>query len=495
MRVGIGYLLQETNSFSPLKAKLADFHPVAGNECIGRWAGSETEIGGFLDVLRASPHEAVPLFAGWAITEGPIEAAEFTRLRAWVGEQLRAAGKLGALVIALHGGMCAEGTDDCEGVLLADIRAVSGRDVPLVLTLDLHANITARMVASVNAVIGYRTYPRVDMYETGCCAAELLLKMLRGEIHPVTAMRKLPLIVPAENMMTTVGPLAAVLQTGKELQSSDTRLLSISAFGVQPWLDVQEIGCATVTVTDRDLRRAEYAADCVARAFRDRRREFDVELLDPAEAVAAALQVRGQPVVLAESSDSPTAGSPGDSADMLAALRQNASETTAALWVRDERVVEQVWHCRPGDRVSGALGGLHDPANRQPVPFRGALRSLSDGRFHFSGGYNRGMPLEMGRTAVIDDGPVTVVVSEAPVANIAPEIFRSQGVEPRERKLVVVKSAAGFGSEYGPFAAAILMVDTPGISSANLRRPYRRVPRPIYPLDDAIAAFIPTEIK
>src|ERR1044071_4378753 len=138
MRVGIGYLLQETNSFSPLKAKLADFHPVAGNECIDRWAGSETEIGGFLDVLRASPHEAVPLFAGWAITEGPIEAAEFSRLRAWVGEQLRAAGKLGALVTALHGGMCAEGTDDCEGVLLPDIRAVSGRDVPLVLTLDLH---------------------------------------------------------------------------------------------------------------------------------------------------------------------------------------------------------------------------------------------------------------------------------------------------------------------------------------------------------------------
>src|ERR1051325_279853 len=145
MRIGIGYLLQETNSFSPLKAKLADFHPVAGNACVERWAGSRTEIGGFLDMLAASPHEVVPLFAGWAITEGPIEAAEFARLRAWVGEQLRAAGKLDALLIALHGAMCAEGTDDCEGVLLQDIRAIAGSDVPLVLTLDLHANVTALM--------------------------------------------------------------------------------------------------------------------------------------------------------------------------------------------------------------------------------------------------------------------------------------------------------------------------------------------------------------
>ncbi|MCX6623787.1 MAG: M81 family metallopeptidase, partial [Acidobacteria bacterium] len=329
MRIGLAYLLQETNTFSPLLSRLEDFGVTTGAEAAERWRGTRTEIGAFLDVLQPTPHEAVPLFAGWGMTEGPIERAEFEKMLALVRAEVLRAGKLDALLIALHGAMAAEGTGDCEGTILSAIRSLVG-DIPIVLTLDLHANLTPRMVSEVNALVGYHTYPHIDMYETGVKAAELLLRLLRGEIHPVMAMRKLPLIVPAENMMTTGGPFAQVFAAGN---AAGGGLLSYSVFGVQPWLDVAGIGCATLVVADGDEAAAEACAARMANLFWELREQFEVELMSPRAAVEEALATVGQPVVLAEPSDSPTAGSPGDSADMLAAFREYAPEAPSALWV------------------------------------------------------------------------------------------------------------------------------------------------------------------
>ncbi|MEN6601391.1 MAG: MlrC C-terminal domain-containing protein, partial [Bryobacteraceae bacterium] len=330
---------------------------------------------------------------------------------------------------------------------------------------------------------GYRTYPHVDMYETGASAGERLLRILAGEPRPRTVMRKLPMIVPGENMQTASGPMAEIWRYGEQLQRPE--ILSFSVFGVQAWLDIDEMGCAVAAVTIGDEGEARTFCDAVARRFWDLRREFDVALLTPAEAIREGLATEGQPVVLSESSDSPTAGSPGDSADMLRALLEHAPGVPSAVWLRDETAAKCAWQAGIGARLSLELGGTHDRVNRRPVAVEAGVCALSDGRFVMTGSQYTGMQTTMGRAAVLRVGAVTVLVGSLPAPNIDPELYRSQGIEPSQKKIVVVKSANAFRAEYGPFAAKMLLVDTPGISSANLRSvPYKRVPRPIYPLDE-----------
>jgi microcystin degradation protein MlrC len=485
MRIGLGYLLQETNSFSPVETRIEDFHLVVGDALLSRWRGTRTEIGAFLDVLGPTGHEAVPLFAGWAMTAGLIGAETFEGMRKTLVGQVRDHGPYDALLLALHGAMCAEGTDDCDGVLLESIRAVVGPELPIVVTLDLHANVTRKISTHANAVIGYKAYPHTDMYETGEAAAQLLLRMLSGQVRPRTVMRKLPLIVPPENMQTTQGPMKEVLDTARGYQQGHPEILSVSVFGVQPWLDIEEMGCTTVAVVDDELSSGEECTRLAAQKFWDSRDKFEVGLMDPRQAIREAVATEGAPVVLADSADSPTAGAPGDSAELLRLLLEMAPDAPSLVWVRDPAAVEKAWGLRPGDSISTSLGGAFNPQQYEPVPVEGRLRSLSDGRFVFRGAYNHGMLNEMGRTAVIEAGAISIVVSEEAASMIGTEVFRSQGLEPKDHKIVVVKSANSFRSEYGPFMVKALMVDTPGLSSSNLRSlPYRRVSRPIHPLDN-----------
>ncbi len=474
-RVGVAYLVQESNTFSPLATRLDDFGLALGAEAAKRWKATRTEMGGFLDALGEEGVEAVPLFAGWAITKGRILAGEFERLKRIVRAAAQSAGAVDGLLVALHGAMCAEGADDADGMLLECLREVAGPRLPLILTLDLHANLTRRKCMLADAIIGYRTYPHVDMYETGTSAARMLCGILGGGPKPRTVLRKLPMVVPAENMQTTAGPMAEVWSYGRQIQPPGVQ--SFSVFGVQPWLDIDEMGCAVAAVTAGEEGEAREFCEQVARRFEQLRHAFDVALLSPEKAIQEALATPGKPVVLSESSDSPTAGSPGDSAEMLAALLKHAPQTKAVVWVRDEEAVEQARAAGVGTRIRVRLGGLHDKRNRRRVEVEAQVLRLSDGVFTMRGSQYTGLVTTMGAAAVFQVGAATVLASALPANNIDPELYRSQGIEPRHYKIVVVKSAAGFRAEYSPFAAKILLVDTPGVSSANLRSlPYRRVP-------------------
>ena len=485
MRIGLGYLLQETNTFSPVETQVRDFHPLFGEPLIEHWRGTRTELGAFLDTIESSGHQAVPLFAGWAMTAGCMTAATFHGLKESIAAQVRESGPYDGLLLALHGSLSAQGTDDCDGAILEAVRQIVGDSVPLITTLDLHANLTAQIARLSDAVIGYKTYPHVDMYETGQAAAELMLRTLRGEVKPVTRMRKLPLIVPPENQQTTHGPMRTVWDTAEAYRREHPEILSVSVFGVQPWLDIDEMGCATLAVADRNHESALRCAEESARKLWDLRAELEVERVEPRAAIRDALATAGGPVVLADSADSPTAGAPGDSAELVRLLLEEAPHVPAIAWVRDPAAVDQAWQLRPGDTIRTSIGGAFTKDLVRPVEIEGRVRSLSDGRFVFRGAYNNGMLNEMGRTAVIDVGGLSIVVSEEAASGIGTEVFRSQGLEPEHQKIIVVKSANSFRSEYGPFMVKAIMVDTPGLSSSNLRSlPYKRVSRPIHPLDE-----------
>ena len=476
--------MQESNNFSPVKTTYDDFSPVFGEDVLDRHRGAQTEMAGFIQVLSAARIRILPVCGASAITANRLVRADFARLVREFTHRLAKIPRPAALLFALHGAHTAEGADDVEGLLLAKAREVLGPGIPIVATLDLHANVTRAMVSGADAIVGYHTYPHVDLFETGVKAARLALRMVSGEVKPAMAFRKLPLIVPAENMQTTRGPMHHLMNRAEKLEASGAGE-AISLFGVQPWLDIPEMGCSVVSVTDNNPRAAERQVESLARQFWDSRREFDVRLTPVDTAIRRIRQIQDGPVVLAESADSTGSGSPGDSTAVLKALLAADLRAPAALFLVDADAVDCAVKAGVGKTIAMRIGGKLDRKHSQPVRVTGTVHLISDGRWTPHGkGYGSGVELSMGRSVVLKVGQVHILIAERSVLTVDPELFRSHGIEPQRMKVVVVKSPNGFRAEYEPMAKAVFIVDTPGASTANLRSvPYRRVPRPIYPLD------------
>ena len=484
MAIAIASILQESNTFSPVKTHYEDFSAVFGQPALERHEGNLTEMGGFIHVLRTAGIPIEPICAAWAITANRMLRTDFRRLVSEFAETLKKAKRPEALLFAMHGAQTAEGVDDVEGHLLSTARKVLGDAIPIVVTLDLHANVTAKMVKLADAIAGYHTYPHVDMYETGAKAARLALRILSGEVKPVTAFRKLPLIVPAENMQTTRGPMHRLIERARSLEKAG-KAAAVSVFGVQPWLDIKEMGGSVVVVGNGDPKAAERHSSKLARRFWDTRREFDVRLTPVREAIRKAQRIDGGPVVLAESSDSTGSGSPGDSTGVLKELLAANLREPCAIFLVDPETVARAIEAGVGRAVSMRIGGKFDRKNSKPVKVTGYVRLISDGRWTARGrGYNTGIETSMGRTVVLEVGAVKILIAERSAMTVDPELFRSQGIDPVYMKIVVVKSPNGFRAAYESIAKGIFIVDTPGVSTAKLRSlPFQRVPRPIYPLD------------
>jgi microcystin degradation protein MlrC len=483
MRIAIASMLQESNTFSPVKTHYADFAPVSGHDAYLRHAGKLTEMGGFIDVLEGAGAHIAPVCAAWAITANRLVRADFIRLADDFETHLRQS-KPEALLLAMHGAQTAEGEDDVEGHMLKRARAVLGPDVSIVLTLDLHANITRRMVELATAIVGYHTYPHVDMFEIGQKAARLMLRILKGEVQPRMAFRKLPLIIQAENSQTYRGPMQKLVAAAQALEASG-KAEAVSIFPVQPWMDIREMGCAVVSVTNGKAAAAQRQADGLARRLWNRRRDYEVALTPVPEAIESALKMDGGPVVLAESSDSTGSGSPGDSTGVLKHLIRAPLTAPAAIFVVDPAAVATAIESGIGTVVTLKVGGAFDKKHSKPVTVTGVVKIISDGRWTARArGYNTGITTCMGRTVVLEVGQVHILIAERSAMTVDPELFRSHGIDPTYCKIVVVKSPNGFRAAYEPIARAIFVVDTPGVSTANLRQlPFKRVPRPLYPLD------------
>ena len=334
MAIAIASILQEANTFSPVMTRYKDFTPVFGEAALERHRGKMTEMGGFIEILTKARKQIAPVCAAWAITANRMLRPDFERLVDEFSSHLAATGKPEGLLLAMHGAQTAEGADDVEGHVLGRAREILGPDVPIILTLDLHANVTQAMVERATAIVGYHTYPHIDMYEVGQKAAKLMLGTLSGKIRPTMAWRKLPLIVNAENQQTSHGPARRLFARAEALETAG-KAEAISIFSVQPWMDIHEMGSAVVAVTNGNQQAADRQAATIAQKYWDTRRDFEVELTPVEEAIQLALATKGGPVVLAESSDSTGSGSPGDSTGVLKYLVKAPLTEPAAIFLVD----------------------------------------------------------------------------------------------------------------------------------------------------------------
>jgi len=489
MRIAIGQLWQETNTFNPLPTTQADFEQFGvwrGQEMVERMAGTN-EPGGFIQSLRSWPErpDIVGLVRLPAWPGGPATAATAAWLQQELLGALERALPVDAVLLALHGALAADGAPDVEGDLLEAVRQRIGPAVPLVATLDLHANVTRRMVAMADALVLYHTYPHVDVFETGQRGARVLRRLLIDGVRPVTAFQKLPMVVPPERA-NTQDPSNVCFAFRRQLEEleADPGILTAGLATVQPWLDVPELGGAVVVVAEDGEQARSACAQLAAEVWR-RRREYMPELVPAAEAVRQTHEAAGGLVLLGDGADATTAGAPGDSTYVLAELLKYDWPRPALAALVAPDVVAEARRRGVGGEWAGALGGVRDHRFSRPLPVTMTIAGLFDARFVISGHLARNLAVDMGLSAVLRRGNVHVVVTSRTGPHFAPQLFRSAGLDPFAASVVVAKSPGGFRSDYEARAEKILQVQAPGCAPTDFwRYQYTQIPRPLWPWDE-----------
>ncbi len=488
-RIAVGSIYQEGNSFVNTRTDLDLFQNsyLLERDELLELAATQTEVAGVLSVCDVEGVEVVPLLAASSVPGGPLTDACYSYLRDSLLGPLASSQHVDGVILALHGAMLTESETDPEGEILKDVRAIVGPSVPVVATLDLHAYVTPRMVEYASALVSFAHYPHDDTFSTGERGARLLLDALRGTTNPTMAVAKAPMVVSACNSQTFgSGPMVGLTARARELEKR-SEILSVSCVPVQPHLDVEGMGCTAVVVTDDDRELAESTAQSLAKEFWTRRAEFAPQVLPVAQAVDRGRTDSGGPVLLVDASDCAGGGAPGDSVALLGDLLGLDLTETAYVMVVDADGVASCVRAGIGNHVTLDLGYRSDPSWGRPVNVGGIVRTLSDGRFRYTGGPYGGTWASMGVSAVLQTGTIEVLITSLPTYDWADEQYRAAGMDVRGAKFVGVKNPMNYRLAYKDVAVASYLVDTPGPTVADIRRlNFHKMRRPFFPFDDEI---------
>jgi microcystin degradation protein MlrC len=488
MRIAIGQLWQETNTFNPLVTTRANFEAfgiLRGADVVEQLADTN-EPGGFIQALRAWPErpEIVGLVRLPAWPAGTATADTFAWLRQEMLDALDRAGPVDAVLLALHGAMVSEEEPDVEGAILEAVRERIGPRMPLVVTLDLHASVTRRMVQAAGAIVLYHTAPHIDVFETGQRGAGVLSRILVG-VRPVTAFQRLPLVVPADraNTQDQASISFGLCRRLRELER-DPHILAAGLATVQPWLDIPDLGSAVVVVADEESRARSACAEIAGEVW-TRRKEYLSDLVDVEEAVARAHACTEGLVVLSDCADATTSGAPGDSTHVLRQLLRYQWLRPALVTMVDPELVASLSAAPIGSGWSGALGGKRDHRNSAPLTVSMRLLRRFTVKFILSGHLGRNLAIDMGPSVILGSGNVQVIVTTHSGPHFAPELFFAAGIDPFAASVLVAKSPCGFRAAYQHKAALILVVRAPGCAQADFwNQRFERISRPLWPWDE-----------
>jgi microcystin degradation protein MlrC len=478
LRIAVGGIYHETHTLAVPRTGLADFAFYRGAEILETYRGTRTELGGCIDA--AGDLELVPLLYATTAPSGLIERAVYEVAAAELVAGLHRA-QPDALFLVLHGAMVVEGMNDAEGDLLQRLRAVLGTR-PLAVTVDFHGNISQRMVAHADLMIGYKTVPHVDPYDRARECFGLLERMLRGEIRPVMSLKKPPVISTPPAQATDSKPMRELIGRALELEQ-DPRVLSASVFGGFAYSDEPRMGMSCLVATDGDRELADrLAADLCDRVW-NARQDFAVPQMTPAEAVRWAMAA-ASPVALVDVADNVGGGTTADATGILAALLQ-AGATGALVTIRDPEAVAEAFAVGVGGRLTARVGAKTDGYHGQPVPISGeVIRLQTEGRWRYIGEYMTGQPGDMGRAALVRAGGVDIILTEKRVAAWDRGYLSLLGVDAGSYRIHTPKAALAWKTGFGDVVAAYVFVDAPGITPVNLEGlGFTHLTRPIYPLD------------
>jgi microcystin degradation protein MlrC len=471
--IAVGGFQHETNTFAPSKAGYAAFQDgggwpplVADDEIASRLAGANIPAAGAIGALHALGHRTAGLVWGAASPSAHVTRDAFERIVGDMLARLAMLGRVDGVYLDLHGAMVTEHLDDGEGELLARMRKVVGPRVPIVASLDLHANVTRAMFEHGDALVAYRTYPHVDMAATGDRAAQLLDRILTEGTAPTKSFRALDFLTGLPSQCTTIEPAKGLYWMLERLEREHHCVLSFTP-GF-PMADFPECGMA-VTGYGIDAARAQTATAALAHAIADAEGEFSMELFEPDAAVVRAMQrgEPGAPVVLADTQDNPGAGGNGDTTGLLAALLAHRAPGSVLGLLIDPVSAAKAHAIGAGRTAPFALGEISGVPGH--FPYEGEFRvvQLGDGRFTCTGPMFLGFRMELGPMAVLEKDGVRVVLASKKCQAADQEMFRHVGIEPKQQRILALKSSVHFRADFEPIAREVLVVAAPGPAKAD----------------------------
>jgi microcystin degradation protein MlrC len=495
VKIVIAQMQHETNTFSPVPTPWEAFGkdgPYLGKAAYDATKGTRVPMAAYLDLADSIGAEVVTPLAAWANPSGPVDGKAYDRFCDLIVE---AVGKgCDAVFLDLHGAMVvADRTDDGEGTLLQKIRAIAPK-TPIAVSLDLHANVTDQMVRNCNAIAGYKTYPHVDGYESGKLAGSIVLRALKGEVKPVMAWGNVPLLAQTLRQNTDESPMKDCVDAARAAEKNG--LLAATVFGGFQMADIHDAGLSVITVADGDRKKAEESCRAILDIAWRHKDDFIYRGEPLAQAIARASKLgdeNGGPILLLDHADNCASGATQDTMYVLKeALRQGLTGIAVGP-VRDPEAVGKMIAAGVGAEVTLKLGGKMDmPAIKvkgEPLEVTGVVRAITDGEYTITGPQFQGMRCYMGRTVVLDTGAAEIVVTERNQEPWDRGIFTSVGIDPARKRFLLLKSRMYFRPVFLPIAKGMVFCDALGVGSSDWKLfDYRKLRRPIYPLDTEFPA-------
>lgn len=473
-RIVVGGFLHETNTFAPTKATYQDFVNGGGWPAMSKGAElfKATHIinvgmSGFVAEAETAGWDLIPTVWCAASPSAHVREDAYEPVAKMILDGIAAAGEIDGVYLDLHGAMVTEHLDDGEGELLARVRKIIGKDLPLVVSLDLHANVTPAMMEHADALIAYRTYPHIDMADTGRAAARHMALLLGSQQLFAKAFRQLPFLIPISWQCTDMEPCKSIYATLASLETADVPTLSFAP-GF-PAADFPDCGPA-IFAYGKTQQDADKAADTIAALVASHETSFDGRIFDADEGVRHAMKVATRarkPVVIADTQDNPGAGGDSDTTGMLRALLANGATKAAIGVIVDPESAQAAHAAGKGNAVSLSLGGKSGIPGDAPFNGNFVVESLSDGRFIAPGPYFGGSQMDLGPSACLRIGDVRVVVGSRKAQLADQAMFRFVGIEPTEQSILVNKSSVHFRADFDPIAEEIIVCAAPGAMPAD----------------------------
>ena len=487
-RVGIIGLLQESNTFIEGKTNLEHFKEdlfLTGEAVRETMSDAPHEVGGFFEGLNSEDIDAVPIFLARAIPYGVIEAQSFDSLLTTMLNELQKAGPLDGILAAPHGATVAENQSDADGYWLNAVRKAIGSGIPIIATIDPHANLSPAMVEATDAIIAYSTNPHLDQRETGLKAAKLMSQTQKGEVCPVQSAAFPPLAINIQSQDTSQAPLSDFYLKANELAQHPDVLSHSIVLGF-PYADVSEMGSSVIVVTNKNPHLAKEKADKIGDAMWEVRESFEPSFKTPEIAVKTALETADFPTVLLDMGDNVGGGSSADGTILLKELhKQKASRSFVCLY--DQEAVNKSMQAGFDTTVELTIGGKSD--SMHGTPFTGSFRVLSNHQGTFSetearhGGFK---DYDQGQTAVVEttDTKITVMLTSKRVPPFSLNQITAFGLIPQDFNIIVAKGVIAPLAAYRPIAQAFIHVDTPGVTQADMKQlRYSNRRNPMFPFE------------
>jgi microcystin degradation protein MlrC len=488
VRLAVLGISHETNTFASGPTTYQHFAQSAllrGGEITGRYRGSHATLAGYLEASERLGFDAVPLVFAYAEPLGTITSDAFDRIVGEMLEALKTSGPWDGVLLAQHGAAVSEQYPDTDGEILHRVRALVGPDRPVGVVFDMHANVSRPMVEEATVTVLYRTNPHLDPRRRGYECAELIVRTIKGEIRPVQALETPPLVINIIRQSTDEEPMRSLVQD-VEAVIARPGMLSASVAEGYPYADVAEMGMACVVIADGDRRAASEAARWLACRAWARRDEMRGDALGPEEAMRRAAAASRGPVVLLDVGDNIGGGGPADST-MLLALAKRAGIRGYLQTLCDPEAVGACVATGVRATLTLRVGAKTDRMHGEPVEVTGSIRLIADGRFEEPSPTHGGQRFfDAGPTVVLEtQDDHTLVLTSRRVGNTSLQQMYSLGIRPESRRVIVAKGVVSPRAAYGPIAAEMIVVDTPGVTTADLTRfEYRRRRRPLYPFEE-----------